>query len=365
MPRPVASSKIVSLRSPLARLGLAAALCVACAGSTAKDAQETRALAELPGRWDNGFVELETASGPLRMHYVAAGPKDAPRVILLHGFPDFSYGWREIVPSLATDFRVLAPDLRGYAATDKPASGYDLESLTADVLAFVDATARLDGAAADVPTHLIGHDWGAAIGWWTMLTAPTRFTSYTALSVPHPRAFDEFLAKNEEQRRKSRYMKRLTSPLAPAVFAGLSDKKRVAVYTDNLSRKEAFGDAELSLYRAAFDSRQETRGPLRYYKEKFRRAEANARVVEAAPKIAVPVLVMWGNNDKFLMAEMAQDSCKFVADGKCEVQRFDAAGHWPHWDNPTGVVERWRRFVVGTRPVESAPTTPAEPGPAN
>ena len=360
MPRPAALSSLSPLRLG-AHAGLAAALCAACAGSTAKDAQETRALAELPGRWDNGFVELTTAGGPLRMHYLAAGPKDAPRVILLHGFPDFSYGWREIVPALATDFRVLAPDLRGYAATDKPEAGYDLDSLTADVLAFADATAQLDGAAADVPTHLIGHDWGAAIGWGTMLTAPTRFTSYTALSVPHPRAFDEFLANNEEQRKKSKYMKRLTSPLAPGVFAGLSDKKRVGVYTDNLTRKAAFGDAELRLYRAAFDSRQETRGPLRYYKEKFRRAEANARFVAAAPKIAVPVLVLWGKDDKFLMSEMAQESCRFVEDGKCEVQLFDAAGHWPHWDDPTGVVARWRQFATGTRIVESAPA----PAPAD
>ena len=150
-------------------------------------------------------------------------------------------------------------------------------------------------------------------------------------------------------------MKRLTSPLAPGVFAGLSDKKRVGVYTDNLTRKAAFGDAELRLYRAAFDSRQETRGPLRYYKEKFRRAEPNARFVAAAPKIATPVLVLWGKDDKFLMAEMAQESCRFVEDGKCEVQLFDAAGHWPHWDDPTGVVERWRRFATGARSAESAP----------
>src|SRR5262245_16689990 len=90
--------------TPARSLALLLALGAACAGATKKDVEHTSALAELPGRWDNGFVELQTPGGPVQMHYVAAGPKDAPRVILLHGFPDFAYTWREVAPLLSKDF---------------------------------------------------------------------------------------------------------------------------------------------------------------------------------------------------------------------------------------------------------------------
>lgn len=343
-----------SRRAPrsLALLASAALASTACAGATRKMDPADGALGNLPGRWDNAFVEIDTSTGPLRMHYVVAGPKDAPRVVLLHGFPDFAYSWREVAPLLSGEYRVLAPDLRGYAATGKPRKGYDLDTLGADILAFVDATAALDGAPADRPTHLIGHDWGAAVGWWAVLAAPQRFASYTAISVAHPRAFTEFMKKSEAQRKKARYMRTLTLPLVPAFFAGMSDKRRRETYRGELTRKDAFGDNELVWYRAAFDSVMETRPPLRYYKQKFRNAEDNEQTARRAPAVAIPVLVLWGKLDKHLMWEMAATSCTYVLPNLCQVEVLPEAGHWPHWDEPATVVNRWRKFIG-----ELAPTT--------
>lgn len=331
------------------------AVSTACAGSTGRVDSEALDLTKTPGGWEHQHVSIPTATGPLRIHYLAAGRKDAPRVILLHGFPDFSYTWREIIPLLAQDHRVLAPDLRGYAATDKPATGYDLDTLAADIVGFADATASLDGAAKDTPTHLIGHDWGAAVGWWTVIRAPSRLTSFTAIDVPHPVAFADFIEISDEQRRKSRYMKKLTSPLAPRVFAGMSDAKRKGVYRDQLTRKDAFGDAELAWYRAAFDSTEETRPPLSYYEAKLSNARADEAAARKAPKLAIPVLVLWGEKDEYLMSEMAAKSCEHVESGKCQVQIFEGASHWPHWDDPTGLVERWRTFEAGIGPSASPP----------
>ncbi len=332
----------------------------ACAGATRTMDPEDGALGNLPGRWDNAFVEIDTSTGPLRMHYVAAGPKDAPRLVLLHGFPDFAYTWREVVPLLSGQYRVLAPDMRGYAATGKPRKGYDLDTLAADILAFTDATAAADGAAADVPTHLLGHDWGAAVGWWAVLKAPQRFTSYTAISVPHPRAFTEYLKTSAEQRKKSKYMRKLTLPLVPAFFAGMSDSRRRGVYRDELTRKDAFGDNELVWYRAAFDSLMETRPPLRYYKHKFRDADENEQFARRAPAITIPVLVLWGKKDSFLMSEMAAESCKYVLPNLCQVEVLPEAGHWVHWDEPKTVVDRWTRFIgEAVAPASDTPVTPA------
>ena len=340
--------------------GLAAALIGACAGSTAKLDPADLALGNLPGRWENKFIEAWTPTGPLKFHYVAAGPKDAPRVILLHGFPDFAYTWREVVPLLLGEYRVIAPDMRGYGATGKPRKGYDLDTLAADIIAFTDATAGADGAPADVPTHLIGHDWGAMVGWWTVLKAPKKYASYTAVSVAHPQAFTEFVARSEEQQKRSRYMRRLTIPGVPLFFAGMKDSKRRAAYTGDLTRKEAFGDNELIWYRAAFDSTYETRPPIRYYKEKFRRGDENESAARKAPKVAIPVLVLWGQRDKYLMPEMAQDSCNYVEPGQCTVHVFPTAGHWVHWDEPKGFVERWRAFVADQAGSEPAAAPAAD-----
>jgi len=343
-----------------AALVLASTL-LACAGSTRRVPPAEGALGNLPGRWDNLFIEVPAADGPLQMHYLAAGPKDAPRVLLLHGFPDFSYTWREIVPLLSGEYRVVAPDLRGYAATAKPRKGYDLDNLAADILAFADASASADGAPAGTPTHLIGHDWGAAVGWWTVIKSPQRFTSFTALSVPHPLAFSQFLERSPEQRKRSRYMRLLTFPGVPAVIAGMSDKKRSKLYREDLKRKEAFGDVELIWYRAAFDSLWETRGPLRYYRQKFRKAKANDKTARAAPKVEIPVLVLWGQDDKYLMWAMAAESCKHVETGKCTAHVFPDVSHWPHWDDPKGVVQQWRAFVAGTTTEAAAAAPGAAP----
>ena len=337
-------------------LGLAALLVAGCAGSTAKTDPAKLALGQVPGRWTNEFIEVWTPTGPLRFHYVAAGPKDAPRVILLHGFPDFTYTWREVAPLLSGEYRVIAPDMRGYGGTGKPRKGYDLDTLAGDILAFADGVAGADAAPADVPTHLIGHDWGAAVGWWTVLKAPQRFASYTAISVAHPQAFTEFLEKSEEQRKRSKYMRKLTIPGVPLFFAGMKDSKRRGLYSDELTRKEAFGDNELIWYRAAFDSTYETRPPLRYYKEKFRREQENEATARKAAKISIPVLVLWGKKDKYLMSEMAPESCKFVEPGMCQFHVFPEAGHWVHWDDPKGVAGKWREFIAA----EVAPTPPTK-----
>jgi len=137
-----------------------------------------------------------------------------------------------VAPLLARDHRVLAPDLRGDGATGKPKAGCDLDTLAADILGFADATARIDGAPEATPTHLVGHDWGAAVGWWAVITAPQRFASFTAISVAHPRAFHRV---PRAQRRAAQ-----EEPL-----------------------------------HAPPDSTWETRPPIRYYKQKFRRGDEN------------------------------------------------------------------------------------------
>jgi pimeloyl-ACP methyl ester carboxylesterase len=118
----------------------------------------------------------------LNMHYVTAG--EGPPVILLHGFPDTHQIWRRQIPDLAAaGLRVIAPDLRGYGKTDMPqdVGAYAVSFLADDVLRLMDALG-IDKAV------VVGHDWGALIGWHLAMHAPERIVRYAALSVGHPKA---------------------------------------------------------------------------------------------------------------------------------------------------------------------------------
>lgn len=131
-------------------------------------------LPEIPGvRHD--FLDV----AGLRTHVALAGPEGAPAVMLVHGWPQNWWAWRELIPALAERFRVIAPDLRGHGWTEATASGYGKEQLASDLLGVLDALEV---------EHVtwVGHDWGAWTGFLTALRAPERLERLLALCIPHP-----------------------------------------------------------------------------------------------------------------------------------------------------------------------------------
>jgi len=114
----------------------------------------------------------------LRFHVAEAGSGDDP-VLLLHGWPQHWYEWRDLLPALADRHRVLAMDLRGFGWSDAPRDGYEKENLATDVLAVLDELGL-------ERVKLVGHDWGGWIGFLLCLRAPERFERYLALNIPHP-----------------------------------------------------------------------------------------------------------------------------------------------------------------------------------
>lgn len=115
----------------------------------------------------------------LRMHVAVAGLEDAPPVVLVHGWPQNWWSWRDVIPALAERFRVIVPDLRGHGWSEAPASGYDKEQLASDLLALLDALG-IERAT------WVGHDWGGWTGFLAALRAPQRFERLLALCIPHP-----------------------------------------------------------------------------------------------------------------------------------------------------------------------------------
>jgi pimeloyl-ACP methyl ester carboxylesterase len=118
-------------------------------------------------------------AGGLRTHVALAGPEDASPVMLVHGWPQNWWAWREVIPALAGRFRVIAPDLRGHGWTEAPASGYEKEQLASDLLAVLDALG-IERAT------WVGHDWGGWTGFLAALRASGRLERMLALCIPHP-----------------------------------------------------------------------------------------------------------------------------------------------------------------------------------
>jgi pimeloyl-ACP methyl ester carboxylesterase len=117
-------------------------------------------------------------AGGLQTHVALAGPEDAPPVLLVHGWPQHWWTWRHVIPQLAQNHRVIAPDLRGFGWTEVTRTGYDKEQLASDVLAVLDAL-NIERAT------WVGHDWGGISGFLAALKAPDRIERMLVLCVPH------------------------------------------------------------------------------------------------------------------------------------------------------------------------------------
>jgi len=147
----------------------------------------------------------------VRLNVLQDGPQDGPLAILLHGFPEFSDGWRRQIPFLAAaGYRVWAPDQRGYALSDKPdgIAAYALDELAADVVGLMDAAGR-------ERAFLVGHDWGAAVAWWVAQTQPQRVVRLVVINVPHPAVMLAHLRGSLAQLLKSWYIFYFQLPWLP------------------------------------------------------------------------------------------------------------------------------------------------------
>jgi pimeloyl-ACP methyl ester carboxylesterase len=245
---------------------------------------------------------------------------EGPAVLLLHGFPDSSQGWRYQVPALrAAGFHVIAPDLRGFGDSDKPegVSEYALSRSIGDMLALLDA---LDVERA----HVVGHDWGAGLAWTLAAFAPARVDRLAVLSVGHPNAYRE---PSLEQRQKGWYQLLFQfEGVAEALLSQNDWKLFRELLTGALDRDRFLEDlaqpgaltAGLGWYRANSDPRHELEP-----RQEF-------------PSVAAPTLALWSSGDAYLTEEPVLESAQYVT-GPWRYERIDGAGHWLQVDAPEAV----------------------------
>lgn len=265
--------------------------------------------------------------GDVRLHYVEAG--EGPLVVLLHGFPQFWYMWRFQIPALAeAGFRVVAPDLRGYNLSEKPRGvrSYRVELLARDV-------ERLILACGEESAVIVGHDWGAAVAWVTAMMHPGKVKQLGILNVPHPERFARGLLRPAQLLRSS-YMFFFQVPRLPENALAARDfaSLRYALRNEPL-RPGAFTYEDIELYVEALARPGALTAALNYYRALFRRNPLKARTL--LRRIEAPVMVIWGERDRYLSKELAEPDPSWVPN--LRVERLPDASHFVAEDRPDEV----------------------------
>ena len=267
----------------------------------------------------------------VRLHYVEAG--EGPLVVLLHGFPEFWYSWRHQIPALAAaGFRVVAPDMRGYNLSDKPrsVSAYRTEILSRDV-------ARLLDACGVQQASVVGHDWGAAVAWGFAMAYPERLQRLAILNVPHPITFMRSL-RTLRQLRKSWYVFFFQLPWLPEMSARRGNYAFVRQALRGGVKRGAFTPEDVERYVEAIARPGALTAAINYYRALFRAAGAARRQIR---RIDAPVLVIWGEHDRYLGSELAEPPREWVPNARLE--RLPTASHWVQNDEP----ERVNALLLG------------------
>ena len=262
------------------------------------------------------FVQANSPS--VRLHVVQVGPVDGPLLILLHGFPEFWYGWKHQIGPLANaGYWVWVPDQRGYNLSDKPVgiSAYNIDTLAADVVGLIDAA----GCQRAV---VVGHDWGAAVAWWVAATYPERVERLVVLNVPHPAVMKRFASRNLGQILRSWYIGFFQLPMLPEALSRLGNWAMLVRTLRSSSRPGTFSDADIAEYRQAWSQPGAFRAMVNWYRAALQCPPTH----DTAIRITVPTLLIWGVRDRFLKREMAQPSIDLCDNGR--VIFLENATHW-------------------------------------
>ena len=282
-----------------------------------------------------GYAEV----GEQRLHYVETG--DGPLIVLLHGFPEFWYGWRrQIEPLAAAGFRVVAPDTRGYNLSSKPdgVQAYDAGQLAADIAGLI----KERGAETAM---LVGHDWGGTIAWTTAMQHPEVVERLAILNAAHPRKLSQGLQHHPDQLRRSWYF----------FFFNIPDLPENVVHANHWhffrhflrDADPAYTLEEIERYVEAWSQPGAATGMINYYRSSVRTPLKQAE--EQIRPISAPTLVIWGERDRYLREDLAEPEHDDVPNLD-RVERLPNASHWVHHDEPERVNQLLIDFFRGSRP---------------
>ena len=279
----------------------------------------------------------------IRLHYAESGAGEL--VIFLHGFPEFWYSWRHQLKALAPYLHVVAPDLRGYNLSDKPANveDYRLEILVEDVIGLIEHFGAQKAA-------IVGHDWGAGVAWALAQKHPDRVSKLIVMQVPPAAVWRKNMTLRQLWR--SWYMFFFQLPRLPEwmisrnQFAGLNQ-----VFKEKVSRPDTFSDADIAAYREALQKPGAMTAALNYYRANvFRVMRGGQRSVTASPKdnrIRVPTLFIFGEQDLAILPETVKGVEDFI-DAPYRELRIPDSSHWVQNEAPQEVNAALFEFLTSS-----------------
>ena len=284
----------------------------------------------------------------IRLHYVTAG--EGKLIMFLHGFPEFWYEWKNQLAEFGRDYQAVAPDMRGYNLSSKPA---DLEQYQMRYL--VEDERLLAEHLGHRKFILTGHDWGGVVAWAFALNHPEYLEKLIIINAPHPGVFGRELSTNPDQQRASQYIIMYRSQQAEQTltennYAQLSDN----VLRDGLE-KGYFTGEDRRAYLEAWSQPGAVTGGLNYYRAagvgpptgEDRQVRGRLPQELSSLTVKVPTLVIWGEQDIYLLTGNLEGLDEFVPD--LTMKRIPDGSHWVIHEKPELVNSYIREFIEGEK----------------
>ncbi len=285
--------------------------------------------------WQHRFIETNR----IRLHYVTQGEGDL--IVLLHGFPEFWYSWRHQIPALARHFKVVVPDLRGYNDSDKPTSGYDLDTLSTDIQGLIQGLGYSKA-------HVVGHDWGGAIAWHLAQQFPQQVERLAILNAPHPQRFAQEMLGNLDQLRRCWYLLAFQVPALPEWLIQQNLRSFVQNVLQGLAiRKGAFSARDAEIFQAALAKPGVLTAALSYYRQLLSPSALMKWVGRSPQPVTMPTMILWGEDDAILSQRLLHRIQELI-DAPFQCTIIPECGHWIQQEVPQTVNRELLRFFRST-----------------
>jgi len=235
---------------------------------------------------------------------------DKGTIFLLHGFPETSRMWSDFIKVLENEgYRIIAPDQRGYSNGARPSkvSDYTIDKLSQDII-------DIANEFNINKFHLVGHDWGSAVGWYITSNFSDRIITWSALSVPHLDAFVYSMKNDSVQIKKSEYINYFNKPILPEIYFKIFCYKNLK----NIWRESS--ESEIISYLEIFKGKRALKSALNWYRANFKDGE------NIIGDISTPTLIIYGMNDMAIDVKSVDNSEKYLK-GRYKIEKLDS-GHW-------------------------------------
>ncbi|MFA5064970.1 MAG: alpha/beta hydrolase [Dehalococcoidia bacterium] len=279
----------------------------------------------------------------IKLHYAHTGK--GPLIMFLHGFPEYWDMWKEQLEEFGKDHLAVAPDMRGYNLSSKPAEvkQYRQKYLVEDVRQLVEFLGHKKFV-------LVAHDWGGAVAWTFAMFYPQYLDKLVIINSPHPATFERELRENPAQRKASKYMLLFRSPEAESVLAANDFSWLINMAFGEIIKSGVLKDADIQDYKKAWAQPGALIGGLNYYRamdvealENPETAIKGPATAAMLPKITVPTLVIWGESDTALLTGCISGLDEYVT--QLNIKRVPDASHWVVHEKPLLINSLIREFI--------------------